>query len=65
MSNLQTNDYWDIMYPAWSFWEGGPAISLYPTGLGRWHQHRTSLTEAAEKFVYCNINCINCIYYYI
>jgi len=25
----------DIMYPAWAFWSGGPAISLYPRGLGR------------------------------
>lgn len=30
----KTRDYHDIMYPAWSFWEGGPAISLYPRGLG-------------------------------
>lgn len=22
----------DIMYPAWAFWSGGPAISLYPRG---------------------------------
>ena len=36
------------MYPAWAFWCGGPAISLYPTGLGRWDQHRQSLAEAAR-----------------
>ena len=24
----------DIMYPAWTFWAGGPSISLYPIGLG-------------------------------
>ena len=36
------------MYPVWAFWCGGPAISLYPRGLGRWDQHRTSLGEAAE-----------------
>ena len=25
------------MYPAWTFWEGGPAVwPIYPTGLGRW-----------------------------
>lgn len=35
------------MYPAWSFWAGGPAISLYPTGLGRWDQHRQSINEAS------------------
>lgn len=31
----KTNDYADIMYPTWSFREGGPAISLYPRGLGK------------------------------
>lgn len=30
----KTADYYDIMYPAWAFWEGGPAISLYPRGIG-------------------------------
>lgn len=35
------------MYPAWAFWEGGPAISLYPRGLGRWDQHRKSLNKAS------------------
>nr|CAG4647963.1 EOG090X07KN [Moina brachiata] len=43
----KTNDYYDITYPAWTFWEGGPAISLYPTGLGRWDKHRVSLDKAA------------------
>lgn len=38
------------MYPAWSFWEGGPAISLYPRGLGRWDQHRDSLNNAGNKY---------------
>ncbi|CAD0195297.1 unnamed protein product [Chrysodeixis includens] len=46
----KTKDYYDIMYPAWSFWEGGPAISLYPTGIGRWDVHRISITEASEKW---------------
>lgn len=45
-----TSEYYDIMYPAWSFWEGGPAISLYPTGLGRWDQHRKSLNDAAGEW---------------
>lgn len=44
----QTPDYNDITYPAWTFWEGGPAISLYPKGLGRWDQHRISINKAAE-----------------
>ncbi|CAB3248362.1 unnamed protein product [Arctia plantaginis] len=46
----KTKDYYDIMYPAWSFWEGGPAISLYPTGIGRWDKHRISISIAAEKW---------------
>ncbi|KAL6260049.1 hypothetical protein P5V15_007589 [Pogonomyrmex californicus] len=43
----KTPQYHDIMYPAWAFWEGGPAISLYPRGLGRWDQHRKSLNKAS------------------
>lgn len=46
----KTNDYLDIMYPTWGFWEGGPAISLYPTGIGRWDKHRISITEANKKW---------------
>lgn len=46
----RTDDYYDIFYPAWSFWEGGPAISLYPTGLGRWDQHRNSINDVAKKW---------------
>ncbi|XP_011311138.1 O-glucosyltransferase rumi homolog [Fopius arisanus] len=45
----KTSDYYDIMYPAWSFWDGGPAISLYPRGLGRWDQHRSSLNKSSVK----------------
>ncbi|XP_063993133.1 O-glucosyltransferase rumi homolog [Diachasmimorpha longicaudata] len=45
----KTSDYYDVMYPAWSFWEGGPAIALYPRGLGRWDQHRSSLNEARKS----------------
>ncbi|KAF7287188.1 hypothetical protein GWI33_002552 [Rhynchophorus ferrugineus] len=39
----KTDEYYDIMYPAWAFWEGGPAISLYPKGIGRWDNHRLKL----------------------
>ncbi|XP_057328278.1 O-glucosyltransferase rumi homolog [Microplitis mediator] len=46
----KTPDYYDIIYPAWSFWEGGPAISLYPRGLGRWDQHRKSLDKASQEY---------------
>lgn len=41
---LQTAEYNDIMYPAWTFWEGGPAVwPIYPTGLGRWDLMREDL----------------------
>ncbi|KAL1514356.1 hypothetical protein ABEB36_003625 [Hypothenemus hampei] len=39
----KTDEFYDIMYPAWAFWEGGPAISQYPTGIGRWDNHRQKL----------------------
>lgn len=42
---------WDIMYPAWTFWEGGPAVwPIYPTGLGRWDEQRIIIPKAAEKW---------------
>nr|CAG4650212.1 EOG090X07KN [Sida crystallina] len=50
LSFSRTDDYYDIIYPAWTFWEGGPAISLYPKGLGRWDLHRKSLTKAADQY---------------
>ncbi|XP_015924940.3 protein O-glucosyltransferase 1 [Parasteatoda tepidariorum] len=46
----KTNQYWDIMYPAWTFWEGGPAISLYPTGIGRWDLQRETINRTVEKW---------------
>ncbi|GAB0088116.1 O-glucosyltransferase rumi [Sergentomyia squamirostris] len=49
LSFSKTVEYADIMYPTWGFWEGGPAISLYPTGIGRWDKHRQSISKAAEK----------------
>lgn len=48
----KTNQHIDIMYPAWSFREGGPAISLYPTGLGRWDSHRQSINDAANDWTW-------------
>jgi len=45
----KTGEFYDIMYPAWAFWGGGPAIGLYPRGLGRWDQHIESLGEAARQ----------------
>ncbi|KAK4301723.1 hypothetical protein Pmani_026154 [Petrolisthes manimaculis] len=46
----KTKEFLDITYPAWTFWEGGPAISLYPTGLGRWDQHRKSIQTMAQQW---------------
>jgi len=39
----------DIMYPAWAFWSGGPAISLHPRGLGRWDLMIKELRDAADS----------------
>ena len=39
--------FWDIMYPAWTFWGGGPFISVEPNhGLGRWDKKREAIMEA-------------------
>lgn len=49
LSFSKTSSYYDIMYPTWSFWAGGPAISLHPTGIGRWDKHRNSIAKAAKE----------------
>uniref|UniRef100_A0A3B4ANY1 Glycosyl transferase CAP10 domain-containing protein n=1 Tax=Periophthalmus magnuspinnatus TaxID=409849 RepID=A0A3B4ANY1_9GOBI len=47
----KTSDYHDIMYPAWTFWEGGPAVwPIYPTGLGRWDLMRDDLKKSAAQW---------------
>jgi len=46
----KSKDYADITYPAWTFWEGGPAIPIYPTGIGRWDLLRKSVIEASKKY---------------
>lgn len=39
-------DHADIMYPAWTFWAGGPAVwPIEPTGLGRWDVKRENLAK--------------------
>ncbi|XP_013398028.1 protein O-glucosyltransferase 1 isoform X1 [Lingula anatina] len=44
-------EHHDIMYPAWTFWEGGPAVwPIYPTGLGRWDQQRDIIPKKAEQW---------------
>uniref|UniRef100_A0A8C5QUJ4 Protein O-glucosyltransferase 1 n=1 Tax=Leptobrachium leishanense TaxID=445787 RepID=A0A8C5QUJ4_9ANUR len=51
----KTSDYQDIMYPAWTFWEGGPAVwPIYPTGLGRWDLMREELSRAADLWPWEN-----------
>lgn len=47
-------EHLDIMYPAWAFWAGGPAISLYPQGLGRWDTLRDRLAIAASHTTWDN-----------
>ncbi|KAM6893783.1 protein O-glucosyltransferase 1 [Xenentodon cancila] len=51
----KTSDYQDIMYPAWTFWEGGPAVwPIYPTGLGRWDLMRSDLKKSAARWPWKN-----------
>ncbi|XP_062897093.1 protein O-glucosyltransferase 1 isoform X1 [Mobula hypostoma] len=51
LSFSKTAEHYDIMYPAWTFWEGGPAVwPIYPTGLGRWDLMREELQTSAEEW---------------
>ncbi|XP_050302459.1 O-glucosyltransferase rumi homolog [Anthonomus grandis grandis] len=50
----KTAEYQDIMYPAWAFWEGGPAISLYPKGIGRWDVLREKLGKLGNLTLWQN-----------
>ncbi|XP_054159683.1 O-glucosyltransferase rumi homolog [Oppia nitens] len=45
-----TTQYNDILYPAWTFWAGGPAIDRYPTGIGRWDLMRQSITKRNDEW---------------
>lgn len=41
----------DVMYPAWTFWEGGPAVwPIYPRGLGRWGEMMKDLDKKADEW---------------
>ncbi|XP_065912123.1 protein O-glucosyltransferase 1-like [Dysidea avara] len=41
----------DILYPAWTFWEGGPALwPIEPNGLGRWDIKRDTITRNAQEW---------------
>ncbi|XP_059098475.1 O-glucosyltransferase rumi homolog, partial [Tigriopus californicus] len=46
----KTKEYYDISFPAWTFWAGGPAISLYPRGIGRWDLLRENLLKTAQTW---------------
>ncbi|CAL8406791.1 unnamed protein product [Arctogadus glacialis] len=55
LSFSKTADYQDIMYPAWTFWEGGPAVwPIYPTGLGRWDLMRDDLERSSAQWPWKN-----------
>ncbi len=49
---FQNNEFIDITYPTWSFWSGGPAIKLYPKGIGRWDKLKKSLVIEAERWTW-------------
>ncbi len=41
----------DILFPAWSFWAGGPVLNeFYPEGIGRWDVQRAVLRAAAADW---------------
>lgn len=42
--------YSDILYPAWSFWAGGPAIGPYPRGIGDWGALRATIAQRSEPW---------------
>lgn len=42
-------NYADITYPAWTFWSGGPALDLYPKGIGRWDLTRESILKKQSE----------------
>ena len=46
----RTSNEMDILYPAWSFWAGGPAIQTEPTGLGRWDLKRSTIEKSRQKW---------------
>lgn len=43
------SEYADLTYPAWAFWSGGPALDIYPQGIGRWDIGRKSLLQKAKE----------------
>ncbi|KAI3383706.1 hypothetical protein SNEBB_004129 [Seison nebaliae] len=52
-------EHHDIMYPAWTFWEGGPAVwPIYPTGLGRWDEQRRLIKNKNKKWPWEKKKCL-------
>jgi hypothetical protein len=42
--------FWDIMYPAWTFWGGGPNIKTEPVyGVGRWDLKSETVYKAGVQ----------------
>jgi len=60
---VQPVEHWDIMYPAWTFWEGGPAVwPIYPRGLGRWDLQREIITKSVCQLFFKHIFCYRKIF---
>ena len=53
------------MYPAWTFWEGGPAVwPIYPTGLGRWDLMRDEIDKLVYIVVYFYFTSVSTIFFF-
>lgn len=48
---LLAGPFWDIMYPAWTFWGGGPMLEIEPGhGLGRWDKKKEAVKATIVKW---------------
>ena len=53
------------MYPAWTFWEGGPAVwPIYPTGLGRWDLMRDEIDKLVYIVVYFYFTSVSTFFFF-
>lgn len=50
LSFSKDHNHLDIIYPAWTFWSGGPAFEQYPTGLGRWDLIREHIVKYYQEW---------------
>lgn len=46
----QPNQHDDLTYPAWTFWKGGPCVSLYKDCLGRWDLMTETIKDANSEW---------------